>query len=644
MIFDGPDSLGNQGALAHLAAIVGSSDDAIISKSMDGTILSWNRAAERIFGYSAQEIVGQSILLLIPPERQEEEKQIVGRLLGGERIDHFNTVRLTREGARLDVMVSISPVRDGAGEIIGASKVLRTMTPQRQAEQARLDSEARLRAVVEGAVDGIITFSESGLIESINPAGQRMFGYSRGDLLGQSVAVLIPQAMKLLDAGNREGRGLRKGGAAFALELAVSRVQLADRMLYSAMVRDITQRKQAEQLLTEAKDRAEEASRAKEHFLSVLSHELRTPLTPVLAEISFIEQETDLSEDLRNRLGMVRRNIETEARLVDDLLDLTRITRGKIELRLETIDLHEVLRNAVAMMQRGMDAKGLELSVALRAREHHVRADGGRILQIFLNLLSNAVKFAKENGLVKVATANPQADVIEVEVSDDGAGIEPAMMERLFNAFEQDTRSRPLGGLGLGLSIARSLAELQGGTLTARSGGKDCGATFKLVLSTAMAERTASAPAVTVGAAGEAAVGAGVGAALNAAGALLKTVGRRILLVEDHDDTRIVMTRLLKSLGCEVKAVGCVKEALQAAEQAAMRAEPFDLLISDIGLPDGSGLDVMRHMKDRVRRGVALSGFGQEEDLRRSREAGFATHLIKPISFKMLREVVQGIE
>jgi len=235
--------------------------------------------------------------------------------------------------------------------------------------------------------------------------------------------------------------------------------------------------------------------------------------------------------------------------------------------------------------------------------------------QVLLNLLSNSVKFTRENGRISIRSANNQSDTIEIEIADNGAGIEPELLSRLFLAFEQGDRSRQLGGLGLGLSIARSLTEMHQGQLSATSEGRDRGSIFRLILATVNpVEKVVPLPTP----------------------ALVAKFNHRILLVEDHEDTRIVMARLLSSIGCQVTVAGSVREALAAADLGT-----FDLLISDIGLPDGSGLEVMRHLKSRIDRGIALSGFGQEEDLRRSREAGFEMHLVKPINFNTLKDVLR---
>jgi len=351
----------------------------------------------------------------------------------------------------------------------------------------------------------------------------------------------------------------------------------------------------------------------------VLSHELRTPLTPVLAAISLLERDRTVTGDLAESVAMIRRNVETEARLVDDLLDLTRIARGKVRLHFEVVDAHAVIRNVVAMLQPDIDAKSLTVSVSLHAKRHHVWADPGRFQQVVLNLVSNAVKFTPADGAVALRSSNENGTV-KIEVSDTGIGIEPEMMPRLFRAFEQGGHgsTRQFGGLGLGLSIVNSLVKMHNASISATSEGKHKGSTFILRMESVKPAEPVTSPAGT---------------------APRDEKRLRILLVEDHADTRVMLARLLTSLGCIVTAASTVKEAVEAAER-----HTFDLLLSDIGLPDGSGMDVMRHTASKQKlKGIALSGYGQEDDLRRSREAGFATHLTKPVSVQALQDVIRSV-
>jgi signal transduction histidine kinase len=388
---------------------------------------------------------------------------------------------------------------------------------------------------------------------------------------------------------------------------------------------DVSDARQAESDLREAKNHAEAANRAKDQFLAVLSHELRTPLTPVLAAISGLEQRADLPAGIRDDVATVRRNVELEARLIDDLLDLTRIARGKVRLHPEVVDIHELIRVVLAMFRSQADEAALRIRLDLGAAQHHVWGDPGRLQQILWNLLSNAVKFTPAGGTISVRTHNDENQILVVEVEDTGIGIEPEGFSKLFNAFEQGdaTLARKFGGLGLGLSIAKTIAELHRGQLEAFSTGKDKGTTFRFKLTTVQPPSDIA--------------GAPVQARSNVEPPRSPQV--RILLVEDNEDTRRLMGRLLRMFGHHVEAADCVASALDLA-----RKESFDLLVSDIGLPDGTGWELMVKLGEhRPAKAIALSGFGMEDDLRRSREAGYLEHLTKPINLTQLREVIDRV-
>jgi PAS domain S-box-containing protein len=385
---------------------------------------------------------------------------------------------------------------------------------------------------------------------------------------------------------------------------------------------DITERKESEIELQRAKESAEAANRTKDQFLAVLSHELRTPLTPVLTTVMVLEGEPGLPEELRSGLEMIRRNVELEARLIDDLLDLTRISRGKLQLNLDDVDLHSTINNTLEICCSEIRGKRLDIDLDLRATRYHVRADSARIQQVLWNLIKNAVKFTGESGTVIIRTRNEPPHQLVVEVSDTGIGIDADWLPRIFDAFEQGEGAinRQFGGLGLGLAISRALVEMHGGTLSASSAGRDKGATFTMSME-AHTPRPQLSPTEP-------------GQQQNN-----RKVALRILMVDDHEDTSRAMKRLLERLGYEVETADSVQAALQASAR-----QRFDLLISDIGLPDGSGLDLMRRLKqDCSINGIALSGFGMEEDLQRSREAGFAEHLTKPINFRRLEAAIEQL-
>lgn len=385
--------------------------------------------------------------------------------------------------------------------------------------------------------------------------------------------------------------------------------------------RDITEEKLAEAALKQAKERAEAANQAKDQFIAVLSHELRTPLTPVIAAAAALAEQEELPEDVRTDLEIIRRNVELEAKLIDDLLDITRISRGKIQLHHEVVDVHACFRSALEICQKVIQDKHLNISLRLEADQPHVWADPARLQQVFWNLLKNAVKFTPEHGRISVKTANTDGR-LQFEISDTGSGINPEVLPRIFNIFEQGekSRTRQFGGLGLGLSIAKSVVEQHHGTLTASSEGKNKGATFTLELTSIPAATEHATP-------------------LGSTPAPCRKSARRILLVDDNADTLRILSRLLQKWGYVVTTATCVQSAFEQAER-----KQFDLLVSDLGLPDGSGLDIMKHVKKRYGlRGLAISGFGTDDDVRQSRDAGFEEHLIKPVSFPVLQKAVEQI-
>ncbi len=354
---------------------------------------------------------------------------------------------------------------------------------------------------------------------------------------------------------------------------------------------------------------------AKDQFLAMLSHELRTPLTPVLATALELENEPDVRPDVRESLQMIRRNVELEARLIDDLLDLTRIDRGKVQLNFEIVDAHTLLQNALEICQPEIDRKHLKPSLNLGAKKVHMRADPARLQQIFWNLINNAVKFTPLNGQITITTTNDSGEKLRVEIEDSGMGIEPEALPIIFDAFEQGGRTQA-GGLGLGLAISKTLVEAHKGTITAQSDGRNKGSTFALVFPTCEKVETQIAPELSP--------------------RLAERQPLRILLVEDHEDTNRSLTSLLRRRGYQVKSALTFQSAIELSAK-----EEFDVLISDLGLPDGSGIDLIQKLVSKPPLGIALTGFGMEQDIRRSREAGFHHHLVKPIDLNKLDSLIQ---
>ena len=390
---------------------------------------------------------------------------------------------------------------------------------------------------------------------------------------------------------------------------------------------DITERKTAEEQLREAKQEAEAASRAKDRFLAVLSHELRTPLTPVLLTVAARELDAHLPLPIRDDLKMIRRNVELEVRLIDDLLDLSRIASGKLRLTFDVLDVNDLVRHVCEMCRSQIREKRIELRCDLDPRASEVVGDAGRLQQVFWNLLNNATKFTPEGGRIRVTTQNTDdgGGQVRVTVSDTGIGIAPDVLPRIFDAFEQgDARvTREFGGMGLGLAICKVLVEQHRGSIHAETAGTNKGSTF-------VVELPALCPA------DEPAAGAPAGALIGGNGSEVAPL--RVLIVEDHVDTANVLRRLLSANGHHVKTANSAAEALALA-----RAHAFDLVVSDLGLPDMTGYDLIKRIKRDGVKAIAMSGFGMEDDIRRSQQAGFDEHIVKPLSIAQLERAIRRV-
>ena len=386
-----------------------------------------------------------------------------------------------------------------------------------------------------------------------------------------------------------------------------------------ALSAGMAERRRAEAAIEQQRATVEAANRTKDNFLAMLSHELRTPLTPVLAALDALKTESPPPDALKATLAMMRRNIELESQLIDDLLDLTRITKDKLRLEFESVDAHTAISNVIEICASEVSAKKLQVRLDLRATEFHAMADPAKFQQIIWNLVKNAIKFTGDNGAITISSANHLPNILTIGVSDTGIGIESEIMERIFNPFEQGERSfqRRFGGLGLGLTISKSLAQAHGASLIAKSEGRDRGATFLLTIRTLGLEETPSKPADVSG--------------------QTSPLSLRILLVDDHPDTCAALERLLALRGHRVAAAHSMRAAMAAAEN-----NQFDLLISDVGLPDGNGMELLRHLRSKFPiPGIAISGFGMDADIGKSLEAGFSAHLVKPVKLEKLEAAIE---
>jgi signal transduction histidine kinase len=412
-----------------------------------------------------------------------------------------------------------------------------------------------------------------------------------------------------------------KTGVTHFLDINLLRLQGADETIQGVLylvedkTRDVTLR---QELIA--------ANAAKDQFLAQLSHELRSPLTPVIAMVGELEAELPDSKPVAEALEVVRRNVELEARLIDDLLDVTRISKGKLQLSFEPICVHQILQRAYEICRNDIEAGNLEVIFRLRAAHTYVDGDPARLQQVFWNLIKNSVKFTPEKGQITIETVNPTPDKIVVHVIDTGIGIESQAIDKIFNAFEQGQRdiTRRFGGLGLGLTISKTLIDAHGGQIRVQSPGKDQGASFSVELN------TVDTPVESDGHREDRPVDREPKPT---------SANRRVLLVDDHQDTCLGMKRMLERRGYQISIAHSAQQAVEK-----VRSQEFDLLISDIGLPDRSGYELMREVRLKTRLpGIALSGFGSEEDVNQAREAGFAEHLTKPINFERLEKTIQSL-
>ncbi len=644
---------------ALLAAIVDSSDDAIVSKSLDSTILSWNAGAQRLFGYTPEEAVGKSITLIIPLERRDEERAILERLCRGERIEHFETVRVTKDGRMIDISLTISPIRNAEGRIIGASKIARDITERKQTQRRQTEIEGdtlRLlelnRAILDNMGEGLYTVDSHGLVTYMNPAAERLFGWTCDELLGRRMhdvthykhpdGTPFPiedcSGYQVLHHGvvltDHEDAFIRKDGSFFSVSYCSSPLRSGPLTVGLVVVfRDTTEQKKAEERLKQSEERLRqlaadlsESNRRKDEFLATLAHELRNPLAPIRNGLQIIRLARDGGTAAEEARAMMERQLGNMVRLVDDLLDVSRISRGKLELRKERVELTAVLNNAVETSLPAVEHGGHELTISVPPDPIFVDADVLRLGQVFANLLNNAAKYS-ERGSRILLSAKRQAGEIAVSIKDSGVGIPREMLPKIFELFTQVDRSleRSQGGLGIGLTLVKRLVEMHGGTVEARSEGHGMGSEFvvRLPLQLSAAQEVTASTALDDPA--------------------RPTRRRRLLVADDNLDSASSMATMLRVMGYEVVTAN---DGLQAVETAATFRP--DVILMDIGMPKLNGLEACRRIreqpwgKDSVL--IALTGWGQDEDKRRTEQAGFDHHLVKPVDPATLERLLASIK
>jgi len=637
----GPKRL--QEAQARLAAIVADSDDAIVSKTLDGIVQSWNQGAERLLGYGAAEAIGQSINLIIPPELREQERSILERLSRGERIDHFETERVTKDGRRIAVSLTVSPVRDSEGNIVGASKVARDITERKRAE-------AELRAIREREservrdLDAVLRTTPAAImiahdtecrVVSGNPAAHALLRLPAGENLSaassppdrgpcfedRSGRRVPPEELPLRIAASR---GLEVRDAALSLRFEdgtcrrifgnAAPLRAHDGSVRGAVAAllDVTPLEEAQQALAEA-------DRRKDEFLAILSHELRNPLAPIRHSLEILAREDARAGDDEEALRTIERQVSHMVRLIDDLLDVSRITRGRLRLRRTRTELEPLILQAIEICRPRLDGAHQQIGLSLPEQPIYVDADPVRLTQVFANLLQNASKFSAEGETISVR-AEVRDGEVAVTVADRGVGIPPGDLETIFEMFSQveESSDGSGGGLGIGLTLVKRLVELHGGRVSAHSAGPHRGSEFVVGLPLGEAAPVPAAEEATPEKKLE-----------------RSAVSRRVLVVDDNRDSVQSLATLLELEGHETVVAYDGVEAVEQAE----RHRP-DVILLDVGLPRLSGHEACRRIREQPWGQdmviMALTGWGHDRDRLKSKEAGFDRHLVKPVDVTFL--------
>ncbi|KQP15052.1 hypothetical protein ASF43_13515 [Pseudorhodoferax sp. Leaf267] len=544
---------------------------------------------------------------------------------------------------------AVELMRGGATDYVSKSRLARLPLVLDRAlrevgeRQARDQAERRLREadrlfgrIVESLRDyAVILLDAQGCITSWNQGAQTMFGFTRDEVVHQPATLLLPQDAEAVDGWRRDlheaserQRAVRqrwmrrRDGSPLLAEDVLTPLhgEAGELQGFCSITRDTTADYLASQALREAKEEAERANQAKDRFIAVLSHELRAPLAAVASAIHLLAKTATVPERYGDLVPVIQRNVAVEARLIDDLLDISAISSGKLGIQPAVIDMHGVVQEAVRMLAGAVAERQMQIEVALAPGPALVHGDAVRLQQVVANLIRNAIKFSDPGGRIALRSQLQDGQLV-LACSDQGVGIRAEALERIFTAFEQADRdvARERGGLGLGLAIARHLAQAHGGELEVQSDGPGQGACFTLRLPLAQGQ-----PSSAPGPAGR-------------ADAPAASQGARVLLVEDHPSAARVLQLCLEDFGYEVAHASSVADALQAAQ-----AQPFDIVLTDLGLPDASGVEIGRALSERLPV-VALSGFGADTDLRSTAEAGFSGHLVKPVDPAQVHALLQQV-
>ncbi len=590
-------------------------------------------------GYSRDELMVKGMEGITHPQDVPVYQKLLNALVEEDVPFEMEMSHVRKDGSVVWVHSSVSAIRDASGKALSVIAISIDITARRLAEDQLRESAQLLRSVNDSTSELIYMKDLSGKLTYANLATLHVLGLSEEEALRVSEPERYQDTSEVDDIMANDRRAAQSSEPISVEEVFTSadgqrRVYLSTKTpLRDAsgkvigiigVSRDNTERKRAAEALAKAKEGAEAASRAKDDFLAALSHELRNPLNPVLLAAGEMAKDQTLSAGNREQLVMIQRNIQLEARLIDDLLDLTRIGRGLLRLETAPTDAHVLLQHVEEIVRPDADAACVEVSLQLDASDHHLLGDAARLQQVFWNLMKNAIKFSAGAGKVNVRTFNPEPGRLAITVTDMGIGIAEEALPRIFLPFEQGEvgSQHRFGGLGLGLAISKAIVDLHGGELRAESAGSGQGASFTVQLATATEPVHEPDPPVHTASA-ESTVPESL----------------TLLVVEDHEATLRILKQLLQRDGHRVHAAGNIADALALATE-----HKCDLVISDLGLPDGSGLDLMRALcSSKGWRGIALSGYGTDDDVRQAREAGFAAHLLKPVDMDDLRRAIHEV-
>lgn len=652
------EPLDGQTVQPEIANLIRLAKEAIVVQKLDGTIIGWNPAAEHIFGFSAAEIIGQSISKLMPPDEPDQLSRITARIRQGSTISDFQTRRLRKDRRAVDVSLTLFPIRGELGDVLGVLCLATDISEHKRLERSERD-QLFLSAIVSSAEDAIISKNLNGIVTSWNPGAEKLYGYTSEEMIGKPISILIPadhqdEEPQILDRIRRgeeiehyQTQRVRKDGQLVDVSLTVSPIRdsLGQIIGASKIARDVTQSKLAEsrqrEFLREAQDarseaerareQAEAASRAKDEFLVNISHELRTPLTSILGWTQMLMSHRLGPERQQKAIETIDRQARSQAQLIEDLLDVSRIISGRLRVDFKPVDLKAIVGMALEAVRPGAEAKRIHLQSTFSSGAGPVVGDAERLQQVVWNLLSNAVKFTATGGTVQVEVRRV-ASQVELLVRDNGIGIKPAFLPHLFERFSQADASitRISSGLGMGLSIVKSLVELHGGVVFASSPGEGQGTTFivKLPISEvredAFRPRPAEEPVAQP--------------PLQQRDDLR---GLRILVVDDQRDTSEMLEFAFNDCGAIVQTAQSAEAALAIFD----KWQP-DMLVSDVGMPNVDGYELIRIIREE--RGseipaIALTAMARVQDRLKALTAGYQMHVAKPVEPGELITIASGL-